>query len=166
MKLQEMSTKDLLGLHNTLADTPAGPKSFATKTKLIARIESIVADKNLNLASFEQPKTAPAVEPHTQPQAEANETADAPPGVKKAPAGKGIGRLACELLLDPAGYPHADIAEMVNTNIEGARATAKSIRWYACRMRKDGAEVPKRQPSVAGGADLGDAGVDSVAFKS
>lgn len=149
MKLQEMSTKDLLGLHNTLADTAAGPKSFATKAKLITRIESIASDKNIDLASFEWPKTAPAVELHTQPQAEATEIADASPETRTAPVGKGIGRLACELLLHPAGHSHAAIAEMVNARIEGARATAKSVRWYACRMRKDGAEVPKRQRQLA-----------------
>jgi hypothetical protein len=145
MKLQEMSTKDLLGLHNTLADTPAGPKSFATKTKLIARIESIATDKNVDLASFEPPKAAAAVEPHKQPQVKATEAADASPEAEKATTGKRIGQLARELLLDPAGYPHVTIAEMVNARIAGARTTAKSVTWYACRMRKEGAEVPARQ---------------------
>jgi hypothetical protein len=37
---------------------------------------------------------------------------------------------------------------MVNGQIDGAQATAKSVRWYACRMRKEGAEVPERQRPV------------------
>lgn len=145
MKLQEMSTRDLLDLHNTLADTPAGPKSFATKTKLIARIESIAADKNISIASFEHPEAASAVEQYMQPQTETTEEAEAASEDKKAPTGKGIGRLARELLLDPGAYPHAIIAEMVNARIVGARATARSIRWYACKMRKQGTEVPPRR---------------------
>ncbi len=131
-----MSTKDLLHLHNTPADVPAGPKSFPTKTKLIVRIASIVAEKNIDLALFEQTKAAPAVGPHTQPQAEATKATDAPLEVVKVPSGKRVGKLACELLLDPTGHPHTTIAEMVHTSIEGARATANSIRWYACNMRK------------------------------
>lgn len=47
--------------------------------------------------------------------------------------------------MDPAGYPHALVADMVNAQIEGAAATAKSVRWYANDMRKKGAEVPPRQ---------------------
>jgi len=33
---------------------------------------------------------------------------------------------------------------MVNAEIPGAAATAKSVRWYACKMRKDGVQVPER----------------------
>ena len=56
MNLQEMSTKSLLALHNAIADAPAGPKTFATKVKLIARIEQIAADKDIDLASSGRPK--------------------------------------------------------------------------------------------------------------
>lgn len=56
MKLEEVPTKELLALHNRIADKPAGPKTFATRTKLVARIEQVAADKNIDLASFGQPK--------------------------------------------------------------------------------------------------------------
>src|SRR5690606_36562402 len=82
---------------------------------------------------------------HTQPQADVTETANAPTETEKKSSGKGIGRLARELILDPAGFPHAVIAEMVNARIEGAKATDKSVRWYAHDMRKKGVEVPERQ---------------------
>lgn len=141
MKLQEMSTKSLLALHNAIADKPAGPKTFATKAKLIARIEQIAAAGSIDLASFGQ-GAEPEVTEQRQPQAEA---AEAPTETEKKPSGKGIGRLARQLLMDPAGYPHALIAEMVNAQIEGAQATAKSVRWYAHDMRKKGIEVPPRQ---------------------
>ena len=152
MNLQEMSTKDLLALHNQIADKAAGPKTFNTKAKLLDRLGSIAAAKNIDLASFWQPKAAEVTEPHAQPQADVTETVTVvrtfdlvPVETEKKPSGKGIGRLARELLLDPAGYPHAVIAEMVNAQIEGAQASAKSVRWYAHDMRKKGATVPERQ---------------------
>jgi hypothetical protein len=145
MELQEMSTRDLLALHNTLAEAPAGPKSFATKTKMIARIKSIAADRDITLTSFEQPRAVSVVEQYMQPQAENTEATDAFLKPMMASTGKGIGRLARELLLDPAGYPHAAIAETINASIKGAQATAKSVRWYACNMRKAGVNVPSRQ---------------------
>ena len=150
MNLQEMSIKDLLALHNEIADKPAGPKTFATRGKLLERIGSIIEAKSIDLASFGQPKAAEVTEPRAQPQADAVETADAPTETEKKPVGKGIGRLARELLMDPAGYPHAVIAEMVNAQIEGAQASAKSVRWYAHDMRKKGAAVPERQRAERG----------------
>ncbi len=145
MNLQEMSTKDLLVLHNQIADKAAGPKTFATRSKLLDRIGSIVKAKNIDVASFGQRAEPEVTEPHAQPQADAVETSDAPTETEKKPSGKGIGRLARELLMDPAGYPHGVIAEMVNAQIEGAQASAKSVRWYANQMRKKGVAVPERQ---------------------
>lgn len=145
MNLQEMSTKDLLALHNQIADKAAGPKTFATRGKLLDRIGSIVEAKNIDLASFGQHAEPEVTEPHAQPQADVTEATEAPTETEKKPVGKGIGRLARELLMDPAGYPHGVIAEMVNAQIEGAQASAKSVRWYAHDMRKKGATVPERQ---------------------
>lgn len=150
MNLQEMSTKDLLALHNQIADKAAGPKTFATRGKLLGRIEQLVEAKNIDLASFGQRAEPEVTEPHAQPQADAAETTEAPTETEKKPSGKGIGRLARELLMDPAGYPHAVIAEMVNAQIEGAQASAKSVRWYAHDMRKKGAAVPERQRAERG----------------
>jgi hypothetical protein len=142
MKLDDVPTKELLALHNRIADKPAGPKTFATRAKLVARIEQVAADKNIDLASFGQPKRPKAAEQRAQPRAEVTETPDA---TEKKPHGKGIGMLARAILMDPGGFPHALVAEMVNAQIEGAMATAKSVRWYANDMRKKGVEVPPRQ---------------------
>lgn len=142
MKLEEMPTKDLLALHNRIADKPAGPKTFATRTKLVARIEQVAADKNIDLASFGRPKKPKAAEERAEPKAE---VAEAPEATEKKPRGLGVGSLTRAILMDPAGHPHALIAEMVNAQIEGAAATAKSVRWYANDMRKRGVEVPPRQ---------------------
>ena len=142
MKLEEMPTRELLALHNRIADKPAGPKTFATRAKLVARIEQVAADKNIDLASFGQPKKPKASEQRAQPRAEVTET---PEATEKKPRGLGVGALARAILMDPAGYPHALVAEMVNAQIEGAAATPKSVRWYANDMRKRGVEVPPRQ---------------------
>jgi len=142
MKLKEMPTKELLALHNRIADKPAGPKTFATRAKLVARIEQIAADKNVDLSSSGQPKKPKATAKRTQPKAEATETPDA---AEKKPRGLGVGALARAILMDPAGYPHALVADMVNAQVEGAAATAESVRWYANDMRKKGVEVPPRQ---------------------
>lgn len=150
MNLQEMSTKDLLALHNQIADKAAGPKTFATRGKLLDRIESVAAAKNIDLASFGQHAEPEVTEPHAQPQADVTEATEAPTETEKKPVGKGIGRLARELLMDPAGYPHGVIAEMVNAQIEGAQASAKSVRWYAHDMRKKGVTVPERQRAERG----------------
>lgn len=93
MTLEEISMKDLLVLHNKIADKPAGPKTFATRGKLVVRIEAIAADKNIDVASFGRPQQPEATVPSTQPQAEAVESQDAQPETVKAPRGKGIGWL-------------------------------------------------------------------------
>ncbi|AMV00289.1 hypothetical protein [Xanthomonas citri] len=142
MKLDDIPTKELLALHNRIADKPAGPKTFATRRKLVARIEQIAEARNIDLASLGQPKTPKATNERTQPQADAS---DAPEATEEKSHGKGIGALARAILMDPAGHPHALIAEMVNAQIDGAAATAKSVRWYANDMRKRGTEVPPRR---------------------
>lgn len=141
MKLEEMPTKELLALHNRIADKPAGPKTFATRAKLVARIEQIVEAKSIDLDASGQPKKPKAAEQRAQSKTEATEAAEAP---GKKPRGLGVGALARAILMDPAGYPHALVAEMVNAQIEGAAATDKSVRWYANDMRKRGVEVPPR----------------------
>lgn len=140
MKLDDMSSKELLALHNQIADKLAGTKTFSTRAKLIDRIKSIAKAKNISLDALGQPKKHKAKAADSTPSAETAESPK-PTGKKR---GSGVGELARQLLLHPAGYPHALIAEMVNQQIEGARATAKSVRWYACDMRKMGIDVPER----------------------
>lgn len=137
MSLQEMSMKGLLELHNTLAEKKANPKSFSTKAKLIARIESLQAARGAATAETEaSPDAAPTKAPKaTRKKKEKKEA---------APRGIGVGALARELIMRPEGYPYQLIAEMVNRQLKGASATPQSVRWYAAKMRKDGADVPER----------------------
>lgn len=83
--------------------------------------------------------------PSTQPQTDAVESPEAQLKTVKATRGKGIGALAKQLLMVPAGYSHRLIAAMVNAKLGGAQTTDKSVRWYANDMRKKGIEVPPRQ---------------------
>lgn len=66
----------------------------------------------------------------------------APALVEQAPAapvrGMGIGALARKLLLEHPDWTHAQVAELVNATIPGAQSSEKSMRWYACDMRKKG----------------------------
>ena len=151
MKLEDMPTKELLDLHNRIAEKPAGPKTFATRAKLVARIEQVAEAKSIDPASLGQPKKPKAAERRAEPKAEAAEATDA---TEKKPRGLGVGALARAILMDPAGFPHALVAEMVNAQIEGAAATDKSVRWYANDMRKRGVEVPPRQKHHP--ADMGE----------
>lgn len=144
MNLEEKSMKELLELHNSIADAPAGPKTFSTRPKLLARIRSITESKGLALDAVAIPGAheEPQSTAHADAKPRAAEAADTPKEPKKR--GLGVGELARVLLMDPAGYPHALIAAMVNEQIEGAAATHKSVRWYAAKMRKEGIEVPPR----------------------
>jgi hypothetical protein len=140
MKLEDMSSKELLALHNRIADKSAGPKTFSTRAKLIDRIKSVAKAKDLDLDSLGQPKRRKANAANSTASAEAAEN----PKTTGKKRGSGVGELARQLLLHPAGFPHTLIAAMVNRKIKGARATAKSVRWYACDMRKRGIDVPER----------------------
>ncbi len=137
-----MPTKQLLALYNRIADKPAGPKTFATRAKLVARIEQIAADKDIHLSSSGQPKMPEVAAKRAEPKADVAERPDAS---DKKSQGKGIGALARAILMDPAGYSHAVVAEMVNAQIDGAATTDKCVRWYANEMRKRGVNVPSRR---------------------
>lgn len=100
MKLEDVSTKELLALHNRIADKPAGPKTFSTRAKLVARIEQIAEAKSIDLTSSGQPEKPKATAKRAQPKADVVET---PEATEKKPRGLGVGALARQLLLDPAG---------------------------------------------------------------
>lgn len=59
--------------------------------------------------------------------------------------GKGIGRLAERLIVEHPDWTYRRIAEEVNAGIEGARASEKSVRWYASRMRRRGEDIANRR---------------------
>lgn len=70
-----------------------------------------------------------------------------PPAAAGTSRGRGIGRLAEQLIVEHPDWTYRRIAEEVNGRIGGAKATNKSVRWYASRIRKreDFAPGYKRQ---------------------
>lgn len=107
------------------------------------KAEELVAKYEFDPASFiwpQKPSTA-ATEP-TPRQAPPK-----PPRAAASSRGLGVGKLAERLIVEHPEWSHAEIAAEVNRLIEGAHATSKSVRWYACRMRKRGQEAPLRTPA-------------------
>jgi hypothetical protein len=135
MKLEDMTTKALLAMHNELTDKPAGPKSFKTKTDLIARIRK----RQPRQVAPRRPARPEKTKAEPTRKAKATSTADAP----KKPRGPGVGERAKHLILTTA-LPYDAIAERINGEIDGAKATKASVSWYASKMRNDGVEVPTR----------------------
>ncbi|WP_159017265.1 hypothetical protein [Cognatiluteimonas profundi] len=137
MKLEDMPTKALLAMHNELADKSAGPKSFKTKTDLIARIRKLQPPQ----IAPRQPSMPEKTKAEPTRKAEVASATDAP----KKPRGSGVGERAKQLILTTA-LPYDAIAARINAEIYGATATKASVGWYASKMRKDGVEVPPRAP--------------------
>ena len=68
-----------------------------------------------------------------------------PPPAAGSGRGKGVGRLAERLIVEHPGWTYTAIAAEVNRRIEGAKASEKSVKWYASRMRRRGDDVPLRR---------------------
>lgn len=144
MDLESMSMAKLLDIHNELADTKAGPKTFASKAKLIERITKTAEVKSIDLDSFRQRSESEVAVRDAEQQTERTEAPEATTETKPK-RGKGVGDLARALIMDDAGHPYQLIAAMVNAQVDGASASAKSVAWYASRMRKAGIDVPERK---------------------
>lgn len=71
--------------------------------------------------------------------------ASKPPRAAASSRGKGIGRTAEALIVERPDWTFAAIAAEVNQLVEGAKASEKSVRWYASRMRRRGEDVPLRR---------------------
>lgn len=71
--------------------------------------------------------------------------ASKPPRAAASGRGKGIGRTAEALIVEHPDWTYAAIAAEVNQLVEGAKASEKSVRWYASRMRRRGEDVPLRR---------------------
>lgn len=48
--LSDLTTRRLAALYGALTGTETGPKTFNTKQKAIARIEALLAERNLTVA--------------------------------------------------------------------------------------------------------------------
>jgi len=105
------------------------------------KAEELVAKYELDPDAFRWPprpstlfgsgKSGP--KPPKQPQAAASSR------------GRGIGRLAERLIAEHPDWTYAAVAAEVNRLVEGAKASEKSVRWYASKMRRRGENVPLRR---------------------
>lgn len=73
-----------------------------------------------------------------------------PPRASASSRGRGIGRLAEQLIVEHQDWTYRRIAEEVNTRIEDAHASEKSVRWYASKMRRRGEEISLGRRRKAG----------------
>ena len=100
----------------------------------LEKAEELVAKYELDLSAFRWPprpsttfgSATSAPQPWKPPQAAASSR------------GRGIGRLAEQLIVEHPDWAYRRIAEEVNGRIKGATASEKSVRWYASTMRRRG----------------------------
>jgi hypothetical protein len=68
---------------------------------------------------------------------------------KRSP-GRGISKLAEQLIIEHPDWIYRRIAEEEDGRIDGAKATEKSVRWYAGQARRNGRMDKDRRPSRYG----------------
>jgi hypothetical protein len=107
----------------------------------ITKARELVRHYKLDPSIFRWPEKPSAIE--TGPTLEP--TVSKQPPAATSGRGKGIGKLAERLIVERSELSHAQIAEEVNRQIAGAKATSKSVRWYASQMRKQGQAIPQRR---------------------
>lgn len=98
----------------------------------IAKARELVRQYRLDPGAFRWPEKPSVAE--AEPTSEPNASKPSPATVSSR--GRGIGKLAERLIIEHPDWIYRRIAEEVNARIEGAKATDKSIRWYASKMRK------------------------------
>lgn len=105
------------------------------------KAEELVAKYGLDPGAFQWPSrpSTPVGSARSGPKP------SKPPQAAASSRGRGIGKLAEQLIVEYSHWTYRQIAEEVNARIEGARASEKSVRWYASRMRRRGAGVPHRK---------------------
>lgn len=106
----------------------------------IEKAKELVRQYKLDPGAFRWPQTSSTakIEPTSTP------SDSKPPRAAASSHGRGIGKLAEQLIVEHPDWTYRRVAEEVNARIEGAHASEKSIRWYASRMRKRGEEVPSK----------------------
>ncbi|TYP64017.1 hypothetical protein [Stutzerimonas stutzeri] len=152
MDLKPKTFAELLEIYNNLSEKKAGPKTFASRAKLIERITKLSDAQGADLTTSRQDEAAEVPDEHIEPQADRTEAVEAQTETQKK-RGQGVGELARLILLDAMGYPYTLIAAMVNAEISGATASPKSIAWYASKMRKQSIEVPQRKKAFSADMD-------------
>jgi hypothetical protein len=106
------------------------------------KVEELITKYKLDPAAFRRSPTASA------PSGTSTSRSRSPKASSAAVSsrGRGIGKLAEQLIVEHPDWAYRRIAEEVNARIDGAKASEKSVRWYASKMRKRGGLAdPKTQ---------------------
>ncbi len=107
----------------------------------LEKAEELVAKYELDPGAFRWPPR-----PSTQfGSATSGPNAPKSPSVAAVSRGRGIGKLAEQMIVEHPDWTYRRIAEEVNARIEGAHSSEKSVRWYASRMRERGERAPDRR---------------------
>jgi len=109
------------------------------------KAEDLVAKYGIDLGQFRWPPRPSTI----FGSASSGPGASKPPRAAGSSRGNGIGRTAEALIVAHPDWTYAAIATEVNRLVEGAKASEKSVRWYASRMRRRGEAVPLRGRRVS-----------------
>jgi hypothetical protein len=117
-----------------LAKTEANGCTPGESAAAFEKAEELVAKYELDPGVFRWPlrpstpfgSATSAPKPSKQPRAAASGR------------GRGIGKLAEQLIVEHPEWTYRRIAEEVNGRIEGATSSEKSVRWYVSQMRRRG----------------------------
>lgn len=154
LNLNNFNMTTLVSMVNAIGGT-ATLKTFSQRSKAVARLLKLAAEKNVNLdATFDA--TGAKIETPVVTEAKPKKVK----AVKepKAPKEKKITvRSVAEALLTkvtaeedgkPVGLSYEDVLAEIKTQFPAAKTTVGCLRWYAVRMREAGVVVPKRARAV------------------
>ena len=123
MNVTTFTMNTLVSMINALGGN-ATAKTFNARSKAIARLMKIAAEKEINLA--------------------ATFDANGNKIVSKVSKKVSIRSVAESLLADASGLSYEEILAAVKASFPSAKTTVGCLRWYAAHMREAGVAVPTR----------------------
>lgn len=124
-----------------LSKTVANGCTAGEAAAALEKAEELVAKYELDPGQFRWPPRPSTI----FGSATSGPSASKPPRAAGSGRGKGIGAMAEALIAEHPDWTYSAVAAEVNRRIDGARTSDKSVRWYACRMRRRGDAVPLRR---------------------
>ena len=124
-----------------LAKTEANGCTPGEAATAFEKAEELVAKYKLDPDSFRWPPRPSTPFGSAKPGPKPSK----PPRTTASSRGRGIGKLAEQLIVGHPDWTYRRIAEEVNVRIQGATSSEKSVRWYASKMRKRGEAAADRK---------------------
>ncbi|MFG1391245.1 DUF2786 domain-containing protein [Xanthobacter agilis] len=128
-----------------LRKTEANGCTVSEAATAFEKAEELVAKYGIDPGQFRWPPRPSTIFGSAASGPEASK----PPRTAGSSRGKGIGRTAEALILEHPDWHYSAIAAEVNRLVDGARASEKSVRWYASRMRRRGEAVLLRRRATS-----------------